>query len=184
MPSFIFWPSSLAGPVNGAEIPNRISLSVTPRTIVLTLFCSPRGCDDARDVCWPCMSGACWSSTLGDGTPPEAVATTVAGTRARLAGVSFAVTRSNGLVTTCFVSKSQLSSGRTPSNRGLPKTINNAASAATTPTSAMRPISDSSPSPGGAAGSGIGSGHKSDSGLVWWSRTNSGEDGTVDAEMR
>jgi hypothetical protein len=32
MPSLMFWPSSLAGPLNGAEIPNRISLSVTPRT--------------------------------------------------------------------------------------------------------------------------------------------------------
>jgi hypothetical protein len=32
MPSFIFWPSSLAGPVKGAEIPKRISLAVTPRT--------------------------------------------------------------------------------------------------------------------------------------------------------
>src|SRR5438552_14768277 len=29
----MFWPSSLAGPVNGAEIPNRISLSVIPRTV-------------------------------------------------------------------------------------------------------------------------------------------------------
>jgi hypothetical protein len=29
----MFWPSSLAGPVNGAEIPNRISLSVIPRTM-------------------------------------------------------------------------------------------------------------------------------------------------------
>jgi hypothetical protein len=31
MPSFIWLPSSLAEPVKGAEIPNRISLSVTPR---------------------------------------------------------------------------------------------------------------------------------------------------------
>jgi hypothetical protein len=33
MPSFIWFPSSLAEPVNAAEIPNRISLSVTPRTV-------------------------------------------------------------------------------------------------------------------------------------------------------
>src|SRR5258708_6050453 len=34
MPSFIWLPSSLAAPVNGAEIPNRTSLLVTPRTVV------------------------------------------------------------------------------------------------------------------------------------------------------
>ncbi|HEY2414062.1 MAG TPA: hypothetical protein VGI40_17580 [Pirellulaceae bacterium] len=33
----------LAGPVNGAEIPNRISLSVTPRTVLLTLLSWPDG---------------------------------------------------------------------------------------------------------------------------------------------
>ena len=33
MPSFIWLPSSLAAPLNGAEIPNRISLSVTPRMV-------------------------------------------------------------------------------------------------------------------------------------------------------
>src|SRR5689334_12466876 len=32
MPSFMFWPSSLAGPLNGADMPNRTSVSVTPRT--------------------------------------------------------------------------------------------------------------------------------------------------------
>src|SRR5580698_7419078 len=31
MPSFIWLPSSLAAPLNGAEIPKRISVSVTPR---------------------------------------------------------------------------------------------------------------------------------------------------------
>src|SRR5215470_13873922 len=31
MPSFIWRPSSLAEPLNGAEMPNRISLSLTPR---------------------------------------------------------------------------------------------------------------------------------------------------------
>src|SRR5580692_6737495 len=33
MPSFIWLPSSLAAPLNGAEIPKRISLSVTPRML-------------------------------------------------------------------------------------------------------------------------------------------------------
>jgi len=38
---FIDWPSSLAGPVNGAEIPNRISLSVIPRTVRAGSFVPP-----------------------------------------------------------------------------------------------------------------------------------------------
>ena len=33
MPSFIWRPSSLAEPENGATMPKRISLSVTPRTL-------------------------------------------------------------------------------------------------------------------------------------------------------
>jgi hypothetical protein len=33
IPTFIWLPSSLAEPVNGAEIPSRISLSVTPRVV-------------------------------------------------------------------------------------------------------------------------------------------------------
>ncbi len=42
MPIFIFWPSSLVGPLSAAEIPNRISVSVTPRNRVLGLL----------DSCW------------------------------------------------------------------------------------------------------------------------------------
>src|SRR3954470_19249742 len=37
MPSFICRPSSLEGPEKGAAMPNRISLSVTPRTAVADL---------------------------------------------------------------------------------------------------------------------------------------------------
>src|SRR6516225_1926197 len=57
-PSFIFWPSSLAAPLNGAEIPNRISFSVTPRTATSLAFSSgtaSRDCltDAATDCCCP-----------------------------------------------------------------------------------------------------------------------------------
>src|ERR1700722_4338209 len=41
MPSFIWLPSSLAAPVNGAEMPNRISLSVTPRMGEVSSFVAP-----------------------------------------------------------------------------------------------------------------------------------------------
>src|SRR5262245_58064772 len=53
MPIFIFWPSSLVGPLSAAEIPNRISVSVTPRKRVLVLPASCwAGCGaDATCVC-------------------------------------------------------------------------------------------------------------------------------------
>ena len=41
MPSRIWLPSSLAAPVNGAEIPSRTSVSVTPRTIGALSFAVP-----------------------------------------------------------------------------------------------------------------------------------------------
>src|SRR6266436_4555082 len=39
MPSFIWRPSSLAGPENGATMPNRISLAVTPRAVEVGTGC-------------------------------------------------------------------------------------------------------------------------------------------------
>src|ERR1035437_2870825 len=72
MPIFIFWPSSLAAPLNGAEIPNRISLSVTPRTGLLTLLGScPSGCEIGE-------GGACWACALADGSATEPAAILVA----------------------------------------------------------------------------------------------------------
>src|ERR1700687_3243536 len=133
---------------------------------LLTLFCSPSGLDGDRDVCCPCVSGACCTCGLEDGPGPETVAGAVAGTSARFAGALFAVTRSDSLEETCFVSESELSSGRIPSKRGLPNTTNKATRAANTPSSAIRLISARTPSPRRAGGSGIGSGHKSD--LAWW----------------
>src|SRR5215831_7116195 len=41
MPSFICRPNSLAEPLNGAAIPNRISVSVTPRTAGPGWGCGP-----------------------------------------------------------------------------------------------------------------------------------------------
>ena len=54
MPSFIFWPSSLAAPLNGAEMPNRISLSVTPCTELSVGFGS-----DGRAIRGSCVGCAC-----------------------------------------------------------------------------------------------------------------------------
>src|SRR6516225_10205881 len=63
MPSFIFWPSSLAAPLKGAEIPNRISLSVIPRTGMLMELCSGGA------------SRACCACTLLDCCAPDDPAT-------------------------------------------------------------------------------------------------------------
>src|SRR5665647_3395475 len=72
MPRFIFWPSSLAAPLNGAEIPNRISLSVTPRTGLLTpLGSCSSGCEIGG-------SGACCACALADGSATEPVVISVA----------------------------------------------------------------------------------------------------------
>src|SRR5450759_4137469 len=72
MPRFIFWPSSLAAPLNGAEIPNRISLSVTPRTGLLTLLGS---CPSGREIG---EGGACCACALADGSATEPAAIIVA----------------------------------------------------------------------------------------------------------
>src|ERR1039458_1427789 len=72
MPIFIFWPSSLAAPLNGAEIPNRISLSVTPRTGLLTLLGS---CPSGREIG---EGGACCACALADGSATEPAAIIVA----------------------------------------------------------------------------------------------------------
>src|ERR1019366_8839127 len=134
MPIFIFWPSSLAAPLNGAEIPNRISLSVTPRTGLLTLLGScPSGCEI-------CEGGACWACALADGSATEPVVIVVAladgsatepvvilvaladgsatepvaffvpGKSGLFAGALFAVSRSDGLEA-CNVCETALSTG-------------------------------------------------------------------------
>src|SRR5476651_2132349 len=130
MPSFIFWPSSLAAPLNGAEIPNRISLSVTPRTGLLTLLGScPSGCEIGEGgACWACaladgsatepvvivVALADGSATepilvaLADGSATESAAIFVPGTSGLFAGALFAVSRSDGL-DACNVCESALS---------------------------------------------------------------------------
>src|SRR5215471_4188393 len=102
MPRFIFWPSSLAAPVNGAEIPKRISLLVTPRKALLTLLSCPSGFEiGERAACCPCAgeSGACCACAVADGAAPGAAAIPAAGTTALFAGASFAVTELDGLET-------------------------------------------------------------------------------------
>jgi len=102
MPRFIFWPSSLVGPLNAAEIPNRISLAVTPRNVL-------------RDSC-----GLGESDALADGSAPGVAAIVVAGTSALLAGALFAVSRSDDLEAVC---ESALSSARAPCHNGFAKMI-------------------------------------------------------------
>src|SRR5215469_18407169 len=58
MPSFIWWPSSLADPENGAARPNLISVSVTPRIGMFTF--------------------ACANGDTGPGAPTDGTATAVA----------------------------------------------------------------------------------------------------------
>ena len=108
MPNFIR-PSSLAAPLNGAEIPNRISVSVTPRTAVL----APPG---------SCPSDACCAGALADGSALEPTPIVVAGTSALFAGALLAVSRSDGL-TACDVCEFALSSAPEPCHSGLAKMV-------------------------------------------------------------
>src|SRR5215831_16738651 len=103
MPSLIFWPSSLAAPLNGAEIPNRISLSVTPRK-VLRGSCG-FGESDACCVSaladgvatGPAATTACCACALAGGAPPGSAAVPVARTGELFAGALFAASRSEVL---------------------------------------------------------------------------------------
>src|SRR5512144_1591633 len=66
MPIFMFWPSSLVGPLSAAEIPNRISVSVTPRKSVLVL---PDSCWSGcgADATCACAFGGEMGVTVGAG---------------------------------------------------------------------------------------------------------------------
>src|SRR5215471_2232313 len=122
MPRFICWPSSLAGPVKGAEIPNRISLSVTPRKVLLTLLSWPSGFEVGESAaCCPCPdeSGAC-ACAVADAAAPGAAAMPAAGMSALFAGTSFAVRELDGF-DACLVCESELREHPT-SNSDLPKT--------------------------------------------------------------
>src|SRR5665213_1775465 len=168
MPRFIFWPSSLAAPLNGAEIPNRISLSVTPRMGLLTLLgsCSS-GCEiDGSGACCACaladgsatepvvisVALADGSATepvviivaLADGSATEPAAIFVPGTSglfagALFAGALFAVSRSDGLEA-CNVCKYALGK-RAFCHSPFAKMANIATSAANPNTNAIRLIS-------------------------------------------
>ncbi|MGA8698327.1 MAG: hypothetical protein WB689_31725, partial [Xanthobacteraceae bacterium] len=91
------------------------------------------------------------------GAAPGVAAIPAAGTSARFAGASFAVSRSDGLET-CVGGESGFSTP-TRCNSGFPKMTNNATRAANAATFTERPISVSNPS-SRARGSGTGSGHK------------------------
>src|SRR5450631_1070100 len=66
MPSFIWRPSSLAEPENGAAIPNRISRSVTPRTGEP----AATGSGAVGAVAAAAEDGAVTAATLGPGPGP------------------------------------------------------------------------------------------------------------------
>src|ERR1700690_617487 len=80
MPSFILRPSSLGAPLKGAEMPNRISVSVTPRTGVLTLPGSCRSGCEAGATCACALTGGGATGTAagagegGTGCATEATA--------------------------------------------------------------------------------------------------------------
>src|SRR5258705_16451 len=79
-PSFIWRPSSLADPENGADMPNRISVSVTPRLTAANLDCSGLVAVSAGDVAVALGRAGCG--------PVSAGATTVGSERAWPGGVS------------------------------------------------------------------------------------------------
>src|SRR3974377_1217272 len=174
MPRFIFWPSSLAGPGKGAEMPNRISLSVTPRTALLMLLSCPSGFDvgESAACCpWAGEGGTCCVCAVAEG------AAAVAGMSALFAGASFALCRSDGLAS-CLVCESELRE-LARSNNGFAKTTNNATTAANTAPRAICPTHPNNPSSRCAGGSGTGLGHKGFIGRFLFSSSN---EGTVDAE--
>ena len=92
----------MVGPLNAAEIPNRISLAVTPRTA----------------LCGSCGPGE--SDALADGSAPGVAGIVAAGTSALLAGGLFAVSRSDDLEAVC---ESALRSASAPCHNGFAKMI-------------------------------------------------------------
>src|SRR5215510_12299417 len=80
MPSFIWRPSSLAGPENGDDMPNRISVSVTPRLAAPDLASSGLVAASAGDVSVALGREGCGTAGAG--------ATTVGSERAWPGGVS------------------------------------------------------------------------------------------------
>ena len=164
MPCFICWPSSLAGPVNGAEIPNRISLSVMPRTALLTvptIVSSPNGLvvGESAACCPWAEGGICCACAVADGAATGAAAIPAAGARAMFAGASFAVSRGSAGLEICMGRESD-SSSPTRCNSGFPKTANNATTIANTATLTKRAINGSKPFSSRAGGSETGSGNK------------------------
>ena len=154
MPRCIFWPSSLVGPLNAAEIPNRISLSVTPRTVL-------GGSCGESDACWP-LAEDCPTEVAAGGVT-GAAAIVVAGTSALFTGALFAVSRSDGLAA-CDVCEPSFVSA--PCHSGFAKMVTIATRAANETTATIRPISVITPSPTVRDGSELRSDHEAISDLV------------------
>ncbi len=64
MPSFIWRPSSFVGPENGATMPNRISLAVTPRAVEVGTGC---GTGAVGAVAAAAEDGATTAASDGEG---------------------------------------------------------------------------------------------------------------------
>src|SRR5262249_2032454 len=169
MPRCIFWPSSLVGPLIAAEIPNRISLAVTPRTVL-------------RGSCGFGESDACCAGALADGPAPEVAAIVVAGASALFAGALFAESRSDGLEA-CDLCESALSSASAPCHSGFAKMIAIATRAANEATTKVRLISVIDLSSHRRDGSEMRSGHEANSDLVCRSGSTSVDEETVGVEL-
>ena len=181
MPSRIFWPSSLFAPLNGADIPNRISLSEIPRTITFGPEGSwPSGCAGVdRESCCPpedacatvvgavcataagcAAAGAGWATGAGTGAATEADAVRVGEPVDLLEDALPAVRRSVDLDDPNSRDVAS-TSACAPCDIGRAKMSTSATTAAKVTTSATRPIKAEGPSSrrwGGGGGSGTGSG--------------------------
>src|SRR5262249_30273401 len=114
MPRCIFWPSSLVGPLIAAEIPNRISLSVTPRKVL-------RGAGEFGEsaACCVCagVGGTCCACALTDGSALEPAG---AGMSLLFACGLFGEIRSDRLEA-CGVRESSFAGAPAHCHRGLAK---------------------------------------------------------------
>jgi len=178
MPSLMFCPSSLAAPLNGAERPKRISLSVTPRK---KFFGAPdsgaRGCAGAgstacciceMDCCgctgWTgrtgCCAGAyCCGSAIGT-LPAAATAILFAGAGARSAegegcsGTTVVFAASRLVFGACPFPEYASNNPVANCDSGFAKMIKSATVAAKVTKSAMRPTNPPDPSSSRTGGSG------------------------------
>src|SRR5512139_3547288 len=200
MPIRIFWPSSLVGPLSAAEIPNRISVSVTPRKVLLG-SCPSAPEFGASDACCVCAGEGGGESDAAAGTGEECAGCATeagadcapetgagCGTRAgagrateATVGGAFAARRSqrpfegaaSAVRSDAFEDCATPSRALTPCTTGLKVTIPSATTAASAIIGENRTNNDDVLSSDRGGGSGIRSGQESYSGVVSRSRCKS-----------